>query len=96
MTKNQFMQFMIIEHFKNQDAIPVYRRFRDEGRLAPEGLNYISSWVDIKMEKCFQIMETNEEALIYKWIDNWKDIVEFEVFPIMSSKDSYDKISPLL
>ncbi len=90
------MQFMIIEHFKNQDAVPVYRRFRDKGRLAPEGLNYISSWVDTQMVKCFQIMETEDETLIYKWIDNWKDIVDFEVFPIMSSKDSYDKISPLI
>src|SRR5206468_6318250 len=50
--------YMIIEHFKNQDPAPVYRRFRDRGRLAPEGLQYVSSWVDEKLERCFQLMET--------------------------------------
>ena len=51
---------MVVEHFKNQDPLPVYRRFRDKGRLAPDGLKYVSSWVDVKFEKCFQLMETDD------------------------------------
>ena len=34
------MLYMVIEAFKNGDPDPVYRRFRDEGRLAPGGLGY--------------------------------------------------------
>jgi Domain of unknown function (DUF3303) len=72
------VQYMIVEKFKNGDAIPVYRRFGDKGRLAPEGLTYISSWVDTKFERCYQLMETENRDLLDEWISNWKDIVDFE------------------
>jgi len=87
---------MIIEHFKNQDPVPVYRRFRDRGRLAPEGLQYVSSWVDEGLGRCFQLMETDDRKLLDEWIANWSDIVEFEVFPIISSKEAAEKVAPRL
>lgn len=87
---------MIIEHFKNQDPIPVYRRFRDRGRLLPEGVQYLSSWVDEKLERCFQLMETEDRKLLDKWIANWEDIVEFEAYPVLSSKEAFAKISLFL
>ncbi len=90
------MLYMIIEHFKNKDAVPVYRRFRDRGRLAPEGLTYISSWVDEKLERCYQLMETDDRALLEQWMVNWRDIVDFEVYPVMTSKEAMQKISPRL
>jgi hypothetical protein len=90
------MLYMIIEHFKNQDAIPVYRRFRDRGRLAPEGLIYVSSWVDEKIERCFQLMETDDRALLDQWVASWQDLVDFEVYPVISSKEAAEKVGPLL
>ena len=88
--------FMIIERFRNGDPVPVYRRFRDKGRMAPDGLNYVSSWIDEEMTCCYQVMETDDRSLIEKWIDNWKDIVDFEVFPVISSSDALAKILPRL
>jgi Domain of unknown function (DUF3303) len=85
--------YMIIEHFKNRNPVPVYRRFRDHGRLAPEGLQYVSSWVDEKLERCFQLMETDDRKLLDEWIANWSDIVEFEIFPVISSKEAAEKIA---
>jgi len=87
---------MIVEYFKNQDPIPVYRRFRERGRLAPEGLKYLSSWVDDNMQRCFQLMETDDRSLIAEWISNWSDIVDFEVYPVISSKEAAEKIAPQL
>jgi Protein of unknown function (DUF3303) len=87
---------MIIERFKDQDPIPVYRRFRDRGRLAPEGLQYISSWVDDKLETCFQVMETVDRKLLDEWISNWSDIVEFEVYPVITSNEATQQISSRL
>jgi hypothetical protein len=87
---------MIIEHFKNQDPVPVYRRFRDRGRLAPEGLKYVSSWVDEGLERCFQLMETDDRKLLDEWIANWSDIVEFEIYPVISSKEAAEKVAPRL
>ena len=87
---------MIIERFKDGDPVPVYRRFRDRGRLAPNGLQYISSWVDEKLERCFQVMETDDRNLLDQWITNWSDIVDFEVFPVMSSKEAADSIASRL
>jgi hypothetical protein len=87
------MLLMVIEHFKNNDALPVYRRFRDRGRLPPEGVQYISSWVDEKLERCFQIMEADERDLLDRWIENWSDIVDFEVFPVLSSKEAAERVA---
>ena len=56
--------YMVVEHFKNKDAAAVYRRFRDSGRMAPEGLVYLSSWVDETFERCYQLMETGDRRLL--------------------------------
>lgn len=90
------MLYMVVEHFINGDPLPVYRRFRDQGRLAPEGLQYVSSWVDEKLERCFQLMETDDRSLLDEWISKWSDIVSFEVFPVISSKDAAERIGPSL
>jgi hypothetical protein len=90
------MLYIVVERFKNEDALPVYRRFREQGRLAPEGLNYISSWVDERFHRCFQIMETDDRNLLDQWIANWSDIVDFEVFPVMTSQAALEKITPHL
>jgi len=87
------MLFMIVERFRNGDAAPVYRRFRERGRLAPEGLIYVSSWVDANMDRCFQVMETDDRALIDQWIANWADIVDCEVIPVITSKEAAEKMS---
>ncbi len=87
---------MVVEHFKNDDALPVYRRFRERGRLAPDGLIYLSSWVDEKFQRCFQLMETDDRNLLDGWIANWSDIVDFEVFPVMTSQEAAEKIAPSL
>jgi hypothetical protein len=90
------MLYMIVERFKNKDAVPVYRRFRDRGRLTPEGLTYVSSWVDEKLERCFQLMETDDRTLLEQWMVSWRDIIDFEVYPVITSKEAVEKISPRL
>jgi len=87
---------MVVEHFRNQDPVPVYRRFRDRGRLAPEGLQYVSSWVDERLERCFQLMETDDRNLLDEWIANWSDIVEFEIYPVIPSQEAAEKVAPRL
>jgi hypothetical protein len=88
--------FMVVEHFKNGDAVPVYRRFRERGRLAPAGLEYVASWVDEKLERCFQLMESEDAKLLDEWMANWSDLTDFEVYPVISSKEAVEKISPRL
>jgi hypothetical protein len=88
--------YMVVENFRNGDAVPVYRRFRERGRLAPEGLTYLSSWVDHKLERCYQLMETEDRALLDQWIANWCDIVDFEVHPVMASSEAAARIAPRL
>lgn len=90
------MLYMIVEHFMNQDPVPVYRRFRDRGRLAPDGLQYVSSWVDEKLERCFQVMETSDRRLLEEWMGNWCDIVAFEIYPVISSKEAAAAVAPRL
>jgi hypothetical protein len=90
------MKYMVIEHFRNRDPLPVYRRFRDRGRMAPEGLEYIASWVDDRFERCFQLMETADRTLLDQWIANWSDIVDFEIFPVATSTEAAQTIAPRL
>ena len=86
--------YMVIERFKDGDAVRVYRRFRDRGRLAPEGLAYVSSWVDTKLERCYQLMETDDPRLLDEWIAQWSDIVDFEVYPVITSAEAAERIAP--
>jgi hypothetical protein len=90
------MLYMIVEHFKNNDAVPVYRRFRDRGRMTPNGLTYVSSWVDDRFQRCYQLMESRDRRLLDQWMSQWSDLVEFEVYPVMTSKEAAEKIAPRL
>jgi len=84
--------YMVLERFRNADAVPVYRRFRDRGRMAPDGLNYISSWVTEDLSTCFQVMETVDRALIEEWMSHWSDLVEFEIHPVITSREAAEKV----
>lgn len=90
------MLFMVIEHFRDGRVHDVYRRFRDRGRLAPEGLRYVSSWVDHDFRRCFQVMDSPEEALLREWIAAWQDLVDFEVVPVRTSAEAAAAIAPEL
>lgn len=83
------MLFMVIERFKNHDAATaVYRRFRELGRMMPEGLNYIDSWTDANFNRCFQLMECDDPRLFAEWTAHWEDLVDFEIVPIISSREA--------
>ena len=88
--------YMVVEHFKNKDAVAVYRRFRERGRMAPDGLVYVSSWVDDALQRCYQVMETDDRALLDTWIEKWSDLVDFEIHPVISSKEAAERVAPLL
>ena len=79
---------MVIEHFRPGSAPAIYRRFRERGRMAPEGLRYVASWVDMDYKRCFQVMETDDEALIKQWTANWDDLVDFEIVPVRTSAEA--------
>ena len=90
------MLYMVLETFRDADARPVYRRFRDRGRLAPDGLRYVASWVTDDLQRCFQVMECDDRALLEAWMDQWRDIVDFEVIPVMTSAAALEAITPSL
>ena len=90
------MLYMVIERFKNREAVPVYRHFREKGRMAPEGLNYLESWVETNFDRCFQLMECDDTRLLEEWAANWRDLVEFEFVPVRTSKQAVEFIGPKL
>ena len=90
------MLFMVIERFREGRAPDIYRRFRDHGRLAPEGLRYVSSWVDLAFRRCFQLMEAEDESLFRQWTSHWEDLAEFVVVPVRTSADAAAAIAPQL
>ena len=87
--------FMVVEHFRSGDAAPVYRRFKEQGRMTPDGLTYVSSWVDENLATCYQLMETADGTLLDEWMRNWKDLVEFEVHPVISSQEAAQRVASL-
>ncbi len=82
------MLYMVVERFKPGAAVEVYRRAREQGRLLPDGLLYVSSWVDLDFTTCFQIMETEDAGLFEQWMKKWDDLVEFEVVPVRTSAEA--------
>jgi hypothetical protein len=90
------MLFMVIERFRNRDAAAVYRRFRERGRMTPDGLRYVDSWVEAGFDRCFQLMECDDPSLFSRWAAQWEDLVEFEFVPVMTSRQAADAIAPTL
>jgi hypothetical protein len=80
------MLFMIVERFKNRDPVPIYQRLRETGRLMPEVLRYIDSWIEVNFDRCFQLMECDDPCLLMEWVLQWRDLVEFEVVPVSPSR----------
>lgn len=90
------MLYMVIERFKGGDPRPVYRRFRDKGRLMPEGLAYVDSWVTADFARCYQIVACDDPALLQVWAGAWADLIGFEFHPVRPSKEAYAALEPEL
>lgn len=90
------MLYLVIETFRNGDPLPVYRRFRERGRLAPDGLRYVSSWVTEDLLRCYQIMECDDQSLLAQWMAAWEDLTEFTVIPVITSADAAARVAPQL
>jgi hypothetical protein len=90
------MLFMVIERFRNRDAAPVYRRYRDKGRMMPDGLKYVDSWVEPDFGRCFQLMECDEPQLLQQWTKHWQDLVDFEIISVVTSKEAAATIASRL
>jgi hypothetical protein len=88
------MLFMVIENFREQDAKSAYRRFRERGRLMPEGITFVDSWVQADLSRCFQVIECNDVALIQLWVAEWRDLVEFEIVPVVAGKETAEALMP--
>ena len=88
------MQFMVIENFRNQDAKAVYARFREKGRLMPDGISFVASWVTADLGRCFQVMECEDVTLLQRWVAEWADLVEFEILPVTPGKETAAALTP--
>ena len=86
------MLFMVIERFKGGDPLPVYRRFRDQGRLAPSALRYVASWVTADLTACYQLMESDDGSSLEDWMKQWRDLVDFEVVPVLTSAEAFESV----
>lgn len=91
------MLFMVVERFKDNDAVAVYRRFRDRGRLLPEGLEYVGSWIEPSFARCFQLMACDDARTLQEWVLQWRGTgVTFEIVPVVPSKETVEVIAPYL
>ncbi|MGI9425785.1 MAG: DUF3303 domain-containing protein [Hyphomicrobiaceae bacterium] len=90
------MLFMVIERFRDQNAKAVYRRFQEKGRMAPDGLTYVGSWIEANFDRCFQLMECDDIRLLQEWVTNWSDLADFEIVPVAPSKETSEVVYRVL
>ena len=90
------MTFLVIEHFRPGKAVEIYRRFRARGRMAPEGVRYVASWVDLDFRRCFQVMEAESETMLEEWTRDWEDLVDFEIVRVRTSEQAAAAMAPRL
>jgi hypothetical protein len=81
------VRYMVIERFRH-GAGPVYRRAAERGRLLPDGVAFLDSWVDERLDRCFQIMEADDPGLLERWTARWSDLVDFEIVPVIDSQEA--------
>jgi hypothetical protein len=86
------MQYMIIERFRPGKVKDMYQRFADKGRMLPDGVNYVNSWINESVTVCFQVMEAESPEALQLWVDKWKDLVDFEIIPVISSAEAREKV----
>ena len=86
------MQYMIIEKFHTGQVKALYERFDKYGRMLPEGVNYINSWIDEQISTCYQVMESDSDEKIHQWIRLWNDLADFEVIPVIRSAEAKAKV----
>ena len=90
------MLFMVIERFRDRDAKAVYRRFREQGRMMPDGLSYVGSWIEANFDRCFQLMECDDARLLQDWLLNWNDLMECEIVPVVPSDQTRELVQSRL
>ncbi|MCA3596236.1 MAG: DUF3303 family protein [Methylobacterium sp.] len=86
------MLFMVIEHFDQARVRDIYRRFNERGRMVPEGLEYVASWISADFDRCFQVMKCEDASLLQEWVLAWGDLARFEIVPIVGSKETYEAV----
>ena len=89
------MLYMVIEHFKKAAVPEIYRRFRERGRMMPDGLRYVSSWIDTDLKACYQLMETDDASLFPRWTENWDDLMDFKIIPVRTSAETAAMVEEL-
>jgi hypothetical protein len=88
---------MVIERFRDNDMVPIYKRLREGGRMLPEGLKYVDSWVEPNFSRCFQMMECDDLRLFQQWVLKWRGYgATIEVVPVVPSKDTREVVAPYL
>jgi hypothetical protein len=87
------MLFMIVERFKEGNAARVHERFMQSGRMLPPDVTYVDSWIESTGARCFQLMEAPALESLYPWINQWKDLVDFEVVPVLRSSEYWRNFS---
>jgi len=91
------MLFMVIEHFRDNDMVPVYKKLRDSGRMLPNGLKYVNSWIEPNFAQCFQLMECDDLRAFQEWALQWRGLgATFEIVPVVPSKETQEVIAPHL
>ncbi len=90
------MLFMVIEHFKDADPVPIYQRLRDQGRQLPDGLTYVDSWIEASFKRCFQLMECDDPVILQEWVLQWRGAGEFEFVPVVPSRETQRIVEPYL
>jgi Protein of unknown function (DUF3303) len=91
------MLFMVIERFRDNDMVPIYKQVRDGGRMVPEGLRYVDSWVEPNFSRCFQLMECDDLRLFQEWALKWRGFgVSLEIVPVVPSKETREVVAPHL
>lgn len=86
------MVYMIIENFHPDKVKELYKRVEEKGRMMPEGVRYINSWIDENVKTCYQVMESDSEEKIKEWVNNWKDLADFQIIPVITSAQAKEKI----
>jgi hypothetical protein len=87
---------MVIEKFKDRNARAVYTRFKEQGRMLPNGLKYVDSWVEANFDRCFQLMECDDSSLFQQWMIRWQDLIDFEIVPVVTSKQTTETVNAFL
>lgn len=61
-------------------------RFKETGAPPPPGVDMLGRWHNAAGNGGFFLVETDDPVALARWLQEWTDVIDFEVVPVVTDE----------